>query len=571
MKANKISRPYRAQFYHKNRLPFAVAAAAMMLMATLNLALSWMIQQLVDTISGAPGARPLPELALMNVGLLLSIVVIKLFDYYSRPRFMRRAMAQYKGYAFQKLTEKSIASFHQEAAATYLSALSNDASSIEANYLEKQFELFSNAMFFFGALTMMLLYNPVLTAVAVGLAILPMIASVLAGDRLKNAERQVSDRNESFLAALKDSLSGFSVVKSFKAEAAIIKLFVKSNEAVEQAKCTRRKISTVLGTIGAVAGATAQLGVFLVGAYLAMSDKSLTPGEVIVFVNLMNFIIAPIAEVPALLANRKAAVALIDKLAGALEANVREQGEDVPRQLTQGIDVENVSFAYEADTPVLRGVSWRFQAGGSYAVVGASGSGKSTLLDLLMAAHSGYEGSIRYDGKELRQISSASLYDLVSIVQQNVFVFNASLRDNVTMFRDFPEAAVEKALALSGLSELVAARGGDFLCGENGSALSGGEKQRISIARSLLRRASVLLVDEATAALDAQTANQVSSAILALDGLTRIVITHRLEAPLLKRYDAILTLKAGRIVEAGSYEELMAKKGYFYSLYTVAQ
>lgn len=121
------------------------------------------------------------------------------------------------------------------------------------------------------------------------------------------------------------------------------------------------------------------------------------------------------------------------------------------------------------------------------------------------------------------------------------------------------------------ISRLRKERGEDYRCGENGSGLSGGEKQRISIARSLLRSASVLLVDEATAALDAQTAFQVSSSILGLDSLTRIVVTHALDANLLSRYDEIVTLKAGRIVETGTFDQLMNERGYFYSLYTVSQ
>ena len=188
-----------------------------------------------------------------------------------------------------------------------------------------------------------------------------------------------------------------------------------------------------------------------------------------------------------------------------------------------------------------------------------------------MASYPHYTGSIRFDDTQLRDIRSESLYEMISIVQQNVFVFNASIRDNITMFSDFPKEEVDRAIDLSGLTPLIAQRGEDYLCGENGAGLSGGEKQRISIARSLLKKSQVLLVDEATAALDAQTAFQVSSAILALEGLTRIVITHSLEENLLEQYDGILVMKSGSIVEQGSFRELMERKGYFYSLFTVSQ
>ena len=130
---------------------------------------------------------------------------------------------------------------------------------------------------------------------------------------------------------------------------------------------------------------------------------------------------------------------------------------------------------------------------------------------------------------------------------------------------------MNRAIALSGLSQLIEERGEEYLCGENGSGLSGGEKQRISIARSLLKKSHVLLVDEATAALDAATAYQVATSILDLDCMTRIVVTHNLDAALLKRYDCILALKNGKIVESGTFDQLMAEKKYFYSLFTVSQ
>ena len=162
------------------------------------------------------------------------------------------------------------------------------------------------------------------------------------------------------------------------------------------------------------------------------------------------------------------------------------------------------------------------------------------------------------------------MYETVSTIQQNVFVFNASIRDNITMFKDFPKEEVDRVIKLSGLEELIEKKGEDYLCGENGNGLSGGEKQRISIARALLRNSKLLLVDEATAALDAETSNKVINAILKLKDMTRIVITHDLDEASLKQYDSIITLKNGRIVENGSFDKLINDKGYFYSLFTVA-
>ena len=560
-----------AQFYRGNLPMLALAVFAALAGGTLDLILSWLMQQLIDTASGIPGARPLGQLAQITGGFILLCAALFLLKYASEPRFIEKAMRQYKDFAFQKLTEKSISSFRAESTAAYLSALTNDAASVEADHLSQQLSVITKTVTFLGALAMMLWYSPLMTAIAAGVTVLPLIASLLTGGQLQAAEKRVSDRNRDFTAALSDCLGGFSVVKTFRAEKEIFRLFAESNRALEQEKFSRRRVKALVGMIGAIAGIVAQLGAFLAGAYLALSGKGLTAGAVILFVNLMNFMIEPVAELPALLAARKAARGLIDKLADALEQDEAQPDGVRITPLARELRFENVRFSYDGETEILRGVSARFEAGKAYAIVGASGSGKTTLLNLLTSPGTAYDGSILLDGTELRTIAPESLYETVSLIQQNVFVFNASIRDNITMFRSFPSEELAQAVRRAQLESLLADRGEGYLCGENGSGLSGGEKQRISIARSLLKHASILLADEATAALDAQTAHQVTDDILSLTGVTRIVVTHALEQAALRQYDGILVLKDGRIAETGSFDELMERKGYFYALYTVSQ
>lgn len=566
-----LEKQLRGQFFYKNIPIFCLAVFAALAAGSLNLILSWIIQQLMDTAAGKSGALSFRTLLLISAGFVLLCAGLSLLNYASQPRFLERAMRQYKDFAFKKLIGKSISSFRDESAAGYLSALTNDAASIETNYLAQMLAMITKAVTFVGALLLMCRYSLLMTAIAAGLTVLPMIASLLTGSRLQAVESRVSERNGEFTAALSDCLAGFTIVKNFKAEREIFRLFAQSNKALEHEKFTGRRIKMLVGMIGAVTGIFAQLGVFIAGVYLSMKGGSMTPGAVVLFVNLMNFIISPIAELPGLLACRKAALGLVDKLAAALERSSSREGSETLNKLEHGIRLENVSFAYEPGKTVLHGINAEFEAGRAYALVGGSGSGKSTLLNLLMAAETNYSGHILADGIELSDISTESLYGTMAAIQQNVFVFNASIKDNVSMFRDFPKTEMDEAIARAHLGALIRERGEDYLCGENGSGLSGGEKQRISIARSLLKKSSVLLADEVTAALDAQTAHRVSSDILDLQGITRIVVTHTLEESLLRRYDKIFVLRGGRIEEAGSFADLMANKGYFYALFTVAQ
>lgn len=572
MYKNNLRRQFTLQFWKGNKISFSVAMTGYILQVFVNLMISWLLQQFIDASSGIDTGFSLSELILLSVGMVALLTFCAALIYFSKPKFISKAMRQYKDFAFSELTKKGISAFSKENTATYISAFSNDAASIEQNYLLNIFNLVMDSLLCLGAVIMMLWYSPLLTAAAILFALLPVAASLITGNRIAKAEKEISKKNESFMSALRDGLSGFSVIKSFKAEASAIKLFMESNKNVEETKCRRKKLGTVLQMLGSGAGLISQFGIFILCAYFATSGKDgITPGVVMIFMQLMGLVTEPIGTVPEMLANRKSAGALIEKMAEAIYSNTREEGSSVPAMLNDGIEISDLCFSYNGEENALENINFRFEAGKSYAIVGASGSGKSTLLNLLSAGSTGYSGKIFYDNTELREINSDSLYDIISIIQQNVFIFNSTIRNNITMFRDFDDKEVEKAVFLSGLSELVSERGEDFFCGENGSGLSGGERQRISIARSLLRKTPVLLVDEATAALDKETSFRIFGTILSLENLTRIVVTHDLDENLLRKYDSVLVMKNGKIFEHGTFDELMAKKEYFYSLFTVSQ
>lgn len=569
--AMQLSHKLRAQFMHNNHINFAGALLATLLIAVTNLIISWLLQQIIDAATGSNQVFNLLQLLIISISLALALIAVLVLDHKTSPRFVEKAMVQYKNMVFSEISKKSISSFATENTSAYLSALSNDATSIEKNYLAKVFPLIQQIVLFIGAFLMMLYYSPLLTLAAVILSLCPVIGSMLSGNRLADMEKTVSEKNESFLGSVKDMLTGFSVVKSFKVEKEMMKLFCASNGEAEHSKRKRRQIEILIQMIGGVAGIVAQFGVFLFGAYLAIQSQAITAGVVIIFVQLMNFVVSPIGEVPQILANRKAALALVDKLALSLSEHVEQNGVSVGQTLSKAIELEHVSFGYEEEQTVLNDVSIQFEAGKSYALVGGSGSGKSTLLNLLMGSYFTYQGEIRYDGQELKQINLDSLYDLMSIIQQNVFVLDSNIQNNITMFKEFDQDRIKRAINQAGLSALVEQKGMNYACGENGNGLSGGERQRISIARCLLKGSSVMLVDEATAALDAKTAVDITNSILEIEDLTRIIVTHRLEEAILRKYDKIFVLQNGSLIEQGTFEELMKEKGYFYSLYMVSQ
>lgn len=565
----KKNREFIHQLYYKNRINFIVTIILTIAMSSLNLMISWLIQQIMDCTAN----QDMQALVRSAWIVIIVVVIYTIANVMYRavyPRFLQRAMQQYRDYAFSRLTQKSLRSFSKEGTALYVSALTNDCTSIENNYLAATFTLIELLFCFLGALIMMLYYSPVMLVLAVALSFLPVAVSMTAGNRLTEQEKEISKKNERFVSIVNELLSGFPVIKSFRAETQASRLFSQRNEQAEEAKKNKRRTEQLISLLANDAGIIAQMGIFLAGAWLAISGKGVTAGVVIVFVQLMNYILNPISQVPLLWSNRKAAIALMEKLSDALSENVREEGREKLNGFSEKIEVKDLTYGYEPESPVLKDLDVQFDAGKSYAIVGGSGSGKSTLLNLLMGSSSNYQGEICIDGVSIKNIESESLYQLMTSVQQNVFVFNDTIRNNVTMFHEFPDKEVTLALERSGLSEFIEKRGEDFVCGENGANLSGGERQRISIARALLRKSPILLIDEATAALDAATARAVSFSILNLVGMTRIVVTHRLEEAILRRYDKILVMKNGTICEQGNFDTLMQQKGQFYSLFQIA-
>ncbi len=568
MRRNADIREYTRTFYQHNHINFALALILIILCTGGMLFFSWILGEVTNIMAAGDLDRLWRTLAI-SVAALILILVVDLLMYCFKSRFIHRALRQYKDLAFSRLSEKSISAFSRENTSRYLSALTNDANSIEENYLNRMLLLIYQSALFVGGLAMMLALSWQLALATIALSLIPIACSLIMGQGLAVREKATSDQNEKFVAQVKDFLTGFSVIKSFKAEGEVNRLFQTSNRETEQVKERRRLWDTRLTAITQSCGSVLQIGIFFYGAWLSING-SIQMGTVLIILNLCNCFTQPIQIVPQYWASRKAALSLIQKLAAITKENAGHTGETIPPVLEQSIGLSHVGFGYAPDKPVLKDLSVQFEPGRSYAIVGPSGSGKSTLLSLLMGAYPEYTGSITIDGRELREVNTDSLYDLMSLIGQNVFLFDDTIRNNLTMFRDFPGEQVDLAVKRSDLSLLVAERGTDYRCGESGVGLSGGERQRISIARALLRGTPVLMLDEATASLDNQTAFEVTDAILHLDGLTRIVVTHRLDEALMKQYDQILVMKDGRRVEQGTFQELMAAKEYFYSLFTLA-
>ncbi|HQH62867.1 MAG TPA: ABC transporter ATP-binding protein [Clostridiales bacterium] len=560
----------RQQLFRNNKKDFGITLATVFADTLCSISIAFIMKYITDAMQ-AKDYTLLMRTVILALGAGAVALGFSVVQKTYRNRYLKRGLSQFKTFLFGKILEKSIGDFAKTSSAKFISAFSNDLGQIESNYLAANIQLVYQLSLLVGGIVAMAVINPVMMACVMAAAAVPTVISLRYGRKMTAMEKRTSSKNEGFVDQMKDLLNGFIVIKSFRAEKEVMKLFDGNNAELEEAKRNRRETHDRVGIISTASQLFVTVVLLCVGTYLVFKGR-MTIGSVLAFYQLQNYVIGPLTKLVPLYVNRKAAVALIEKLAAAVEKKDVPAGGLVEAEgLKKSIALRNVSFAYDEGRDVLRNISLDFAKNKSYAIVGGSGSGKSTLLSLLLGYFGGYEGKVLVDGRELREISLESLYDTVSVVQQNVFLFDSSLKNNVTMFKDFEPEQYERAVQLAGLKELVDEKGDDYPCGEGGRNLSGGEKQRVSIARCLIRRTPVLLMDEATAALDNATAFSVTNSILSLKGLTKIIVTHKLDESILRQFDSIIALNNGAVAETGSFYELMNRKGYFYSLFNVAR
>lgn len=566
----QTTKDYVKLFFKQNKFVAFVSALVFIILSTTYSIVSWIMQVIFDYMAGN-STYSFESILLMLGGYLFVAASLFMVQRSVYPRFLEKAMNQYKEAVIKKLFKKSYSDFLITNSGTYLSVLTNDCERILETYLKNIFEFIQNIIMVVSSLTLMLYYNSLLTIIAIVIAMIPMVCSLLTARSIATREEQVSKTNESYVSLTKDILNGISVIKSFKVENEAISRYQNKSMQLEHTKKMREQTFTVVSACGTIAYMVTQFGVMVIGAWMIHEHiGTMTAGMILAFINLMNGILQPINALPRIYGGMSGAKKLITKMSDYMSNAKEDTGETIKQPLAN-IALQDVSYAYDTDHTILKHINLQLQAGKSYAVVGPSGAGKSSLINLLMGYYQNYDGSVHFNNYELKQISKYSLYEKITLMQQSVFIFDASIWDNITLFKQFPAAEVDRVIHLAGLDHLISQNGRDYQCGENGSHLSGGEKQRIAIARSLLKKSEILLVDEATSALDNETSANVTQSILDLQGILRLVVTHRLDASSLKQYDEILVMKDGALIERGNFDTLMDSKEYFYSLYTISK
>ena len=535
-----------------------------------NIAFAYSIKGIIDS-GMSKNKEDLTQAILVGAGVIFIYAGLNFISFQLRNKLVRKIMSGYKNKVFQSILDRDYREFSKETSGKFISILTENMKKIEQDYLHQYFNISKNLSLMIFSLIAMFIGNWFLTLLVIIVSIIAMLISGFIGKKSAFIQNRVMIAEQTYLAKIKDIIAGFLVIKSFNVKEAIYQDYSYVSENLEEIYFIKGKFDVLSNIISQLSGMIVFLVAFGGGMYLVFNGYT-SIGSVTAIVQLVNFVVMPVNEV---------GMGITKFREGQVTLEAFEV-QDVPEFQTgktkeyfnEVITFSNVDFSYpNTEGKIFNHLSLKIQKGEKIAIVGRSGSGKSTLLNLLLRFYEVTSGHILIDNQDLQDISIESLYNLMTVVQQDVYIFDDTLKANITLNQSFTEYDIKQAVQHSGLESYVLENelGLQVLCGENGSNLSGGQKQRLSIARALIRKTPILLLDEATSSLDNQVTTEIENSILKIQDLTALVVTHKLNELILKKYNRILFMKDGAIVEDGSFDELMDRKGEFYKMFKFSE
>ena len=534
-----------------------------------NIAFAYSIKGIIDS-GMSQNKEALTQAVLVGATVIFIYAALNFISLRLRNKLVRQIMSRYKNKVFQSILDRDYRDFSKEKSGKFISVLTENMKKIEQDYLHQYFNISKNLSLMIFSLLAMFIGNWFLTLLVIIASIIPMMISGFIGQKSASLQNRAMIADQKYLAKVKDILAGFLVIKSFNVKDAICEDYSHESEKLDEIYFIKGKFDVLANVISQLSGMIVFLVAFGGGMYLVF-NSSTTIGSVTAIVQLVNFVVMPLNEVGMGISKFREGQATLD--AFEVKDVTELQTGETKEYFDDVISFSNIDFSYpNTEEKIFNHLSLKIQKGEKIAIVGMSGSGKSTLLNLLLRFYDVTSGHISIDNQDIQAISAESLYNLMTIVQQDVYIFDDTLRANITLNQSFTDEEIKQAVQQSGLESYVLENelGLQALCGENGSNLSGGERQRLSIARALIRKTPILLLDEATSSLDNQVTTEIESSILDIQNLTALVVTHKLNENILKRYDRILFMKAGVIVEDGSFCDLMDRRGEFYKLFELS-
>ena len=555
------------KYLFKYKLLFFTRVLTISLAALSVICFDFMMGFIVDIFSNGETEKFVP-IILASIFLIILLFVTEYIDGYVMSSYIKNTVNYLRCDIFTKILNKDMKDFSLDNSGKYISILYNDIKIIEDSLLNNIFLVISSFISFIISLLFLFSISPSIVIFIVIFGILGFVIPNALSKKLIIEKNNYSHNLEEITSVTKDLFSGFEVIKGFNIGSKINTIFKNSSNTVESTKKKCSILESIIKGFSLSFSVTVYLGVLILGGYL-MYKGEISVGTAIIIIQLSTHIVGPVKTSISLINQIKSVSLIADKIDEILYDSCEDIEEISLPKFENSIEVKNLDFSYTNDRKALNNINLTFEKNKKYAIVGESGCGKSTLIKLLMRYYKDYNGDILIDNKDIHKIFSNDLYKNMSMIQQNVFMFDDSIKENIKLFANYSDEEVLSICNRSGLSNLISRlpNGINSLVGENGNKLSGGEKQRIAIARSLINNTKILILDESTSALDNETAYNLESSLLSINDLTLIVVTHKLIKNILLNYDEIIVMKDGMVIEKGSFDYLISLKGYFYSLY----
>jgi len=536
------------KIFFKN-IPFLILALLVGTIAySINGYMSLIMMDVVDFAVAGNSDKVLNK----AISMVIVAVILLIFQsalVFAKGKYRKKVNSELKKRYLEGVFDKNINEFNKENLSSYISGITNDINTLDVNYVDGIFELAISIISFAVIVIVVASVNAIILSIIVLLIILVSALSYFLSNPIKKLMTERSGLYSEYTGYLSEVLNAFRIIKSNDLSERVKNNFHQHGKSLQEKSYQIDKVSTFIFAIQNVAFDALVIGIMVVSVYFTIIGEITFGGIILIFSNL-GLLIGPFRRAGELLPKIISSNVIFKKLDSTLiNSDGYEENAEIEK-IEREIVFENVSFGYD-DQNILEEINIKFIKGNKYLIVGPSGGGKSTLMRMLRKYHYPKLGDIYIDGVKLSSITKKSYFKRIANVDQNIFIFDNTFRNNLTLYREVSDEKLNQAIENAGLETFLNSlpEGLDTVFKDNGINISGGEKSRIAIARALISECDILLMDEAFASLDYETAKSIEGTILQNNDLTVINVSHLIIKENIEKYDEIFRVKNKKAVK----------------------